>query len=276
MKPLISITILTYNSSKYIKRALDSALLQNYRDFEIIIMDGGSKDDTKKIIDPYLKDSRVRYYEGSGGISKLRNKSIKISCGKYIAILDSDDWWPDSSKLLKQANFLENNQDYVAAGGGIIRLNEHGEELSKILNPEKDEDIKKNILFFSPFASSSVMFRRDAFEKAGGFEEKTDFSEDWDLWLRMGKIGKLYNFQEYFLCYLQWPQNVSNKNVSARRIRNLRLVFKYRKDYQGFKKSLLLHLFYFAYFSFPFLKMFSPLLLKIKMIIFGRPVYRKN
>lgn len=273
-KPLVSIIIPTYNREKYIKRAINSVLSQSFQDFEIIIIDDGSTDNTKKILEPYLKDKRIKYiFQKNQKVSRARNNGIKNSTGKYVALLDSDDYWIDNNKLKKQIDFLEKKQDYVLTSGGIIRINEKGQEISKIKNPEKDEYIRKSMLLSCLITPSAVVFKREAYDIIDGFNEKSDLSEDWQLFLEMGKIGKLYNFQEYFLAYLQGDQNRSNFNRRKNLKYNLNLLKKYKKTYPNFKKAYLIHFCYYIYSFIPFNKKILPFFSKIKRLIFGKPAY---
>lgn len=273
-KPLVSIIIPTYNREKYIGRAINSVLVQGFQNFEIIIIDDGSTDNTKKVLSPYLKDKRLKYiFQKNQKVSRARNNGIKNSVGKYIALLDSDDYWIDNDKLKKQTDFLEKNHDYVLASGGIIRMDENGREISRIKNPEKDEQIRKSMLLSCLIAPSAAVFRRKTYDIAGGFNEESDLSEDWQLFLEMGKIGKLYNFQEYFLSYLQGDQNRSNFNRRKNLKYNLGLLKEYRKVYPNFEKAYLIHLCYYIYSFLPFNKKLLPVFSKMKSIIFGKPAY---
>lgn len=95
---MISVIIPSYNCEKYLPQAVDSVLIQNYRDMEIIVVDDGSKDNTKAIVEDYLRKhpGRIRYiYQDNAGVSSARNKGIKEANGKYLAFLDSDDVWKD-------------------------------------------------------------------------------------------------------------------------------------------------------------------------------------
>ena len=273
-KPLVSIIIPTYNREKYIGAAIDSALAQSFQNFEIIIVDDGSTDNTKKALEPYLKDGRIKYiFQKNQKVSKARNNGIKNSAGKYIALLDSDDSWIDGDKLKKQIDFLEKNPDYVLTSGGIIRINENGQEISKTKNPKKDEDIRESMLFSCLISPSAAVFRRKTYDIIGGFNEGSDLSEDWQLFLEMGKIGKLYNFQEYFLAYLQGGQNRSNFNRRKNLHHNLNLLKKYKKNYPHFKKAYMIHFCYYIYSFFPFHEKIIPLFSKIKRLFFGKPPY---
>ena len=269
-EPLVSIILSAYNREKYIKKAIQSVLDQTYKNIELIIIDDGSTDGTKDVVGPYLVHPWVRYiYQKNKGVSVARNNGIKISAGKYIAILDSDDFWCDKDKLKKQIDFLEKNEDYVLVGGGIIKIDKTGKELARRLLPQSDEEIRKLVLMGPIFVHSTVVFRKKSWAQAQGYDEKLVYCEDWDLWLKFGKIGKFYNFQEYFVCYMQWENNISNHNA----LRNLKIADKlrkkYRNDYTGFMKGVFLGWINYFFYYFPIKEMFHPLFSKIKFIIFG-------
>jgi glycosyltransferase domain-containing protein len=285
-QPLVSIIIPTYNREKYIKRAIDSALNQTYKNIEIIIIDGSSNDKTKEVIKPYLSNFPIRYirqkeihtnYGVDRNPSGVRNQGIKIAKGKYIAILDDDDFWCNKKKLEKQVKFLEEHPDYVLIGGGAIAIDENGREYYRSLPPEKDEEIRKLMLFDCIFYHSTVMFKKDTWKAVGGLDEKLHFAEDWDFFLKLGRLGKFYNFQEYFLYYLVSKES----KTSYRRRRNaeihLKLKQKYRKEYPNFWKAYLLGLGLYIASLFPHQKWFSKMFIipKIKNLFFGRKIYDK-
>ena len=248
---LVSIIIPTYNRERYIAKAIESVLHQTYKNIELIIIDDGSTDTTKDVIAPYLADSRIHYiYQKNKGASCARNNGIKVSSGKYVAPLDSDDYWSDEKKLEKQIYFLEKNKEYGLVGGGIIRINQEGSELARRLLPNTDKQIRERILFSSPFAHSTVVFRKDVYELVGGYDQTLWFSEDWDLWLKMGKAAKFYNMQEYFADYLQGGQNMSKINKKGVLKLNLQLRKKYHKDYPNFWKAFLLSWVHDLYYFF--------------------------
>lgn len=272
---LVSVIIPTYNREKYIKKALYSVFLQSYQDFEIIIVDDGSTDDTKNILEPYLKDPRVFYiYQQNQKVSRARNNGIRRARGEYIALLDSDDYWLDNKKLEKQVNFFKNNPDYLLTSGGIVRVAESGQGISRVLNPQSDGAIRKSMLFSCLFTPSGAMFRKSIFEKIGGFNETSDVSEDWEFFLQVGTFGKFYNFQDYFVAYLQGSQNRSNLNRRDNLRYNLGLIKKYKDAYPHFTKAYLIHLCYYGYSFLPFKELLLPIFSVIKKTVFGKSSYR--
>ncbi|MDP3882997.1 MAG: glycosyltransferase [Candidatus Staskawiczbacteria bacterium] len=257
-KPLVSVIIATHGErGKYLRKAIGSVLSQTYNNIEIIIVDDGSTDDTRKIVKPYLvfKNPKVCYIrqEKTKSPSGTRNNGIKISNGKYIAILDSDDCWPDSQKIEKQVAFLENNPEYVLAGGGVIRTDKAGLETRRFFLPEKDKDIRSLIILVNPFAHSAVLFRKSSWQEAGGYDKNFDFFEDWDLWLKFGKIGKFYNFQEYFTFYLEGGESQTDYNLRRGFKLSIKLRKKYRDCYPGKWKTFFLNTGYYVFVLFPFL-----------------------
>lgn len=274
-KPLVSVIMPTYNRAGYIKKALDSVFSQTFDNFEIIIIDDGSGDNTKEVLEPYLNNERVFYiFQKNQKVSKARINGIKNSRGKYIALLDSDDYWLDKEKLTKQVNFFEKNPDYVLTSGGIIRITESGKEISRTLNLEKDNDIRKNMLSSCLFAPSAAMFKRKDYEQVGGFNSSTDLSEDLELFMQLGRIGKLYNFQDYFLAYLQGQQNRSNFNRRDNLKYNLGLIKKYKNYYPNFKKAYVINMCYYLCSFIPFNQKLLPVFSKIKRMVFGKPPYK--
>ncbi|WP_025209156.1 glycosyltransferase [Hippea sp. KM1] len=191
--PKVSVILPTYNREKTVSRAIESVLAQTFTDFELIIIDDGSTDNTKEIVNKF-KDERIVYvrYNENRERSAARNSGIKISRGKYIAFLDSDDEWI-RDKLKKQVNLVENSKENVGVvytGYTQVWDNLNGR---KITNPFIDsveklegniyEELKKGD-FVLP---SSVLVKKKVFEKVGLFDEKIYAGEAWDLWVRISE-----------------------------------------------------------------------------------------
>ncbi len=280
-QPKVSVIIATYNRGQYIAKAIESVLGQNYNNFEVIIVDGGSTDNTREIIEPYLNDKRVVYlYKKDKSPAEGRNNGIEIAKGKYIAILDSDDFWCDEKKLEKQVQFLENNPDYVLVGGGAMAVDEDGKELYRVLPPETDKEIRRVMLFDCVFPHGAVVFKKNAWALAGKYDIKSEFgfSEDWDLWLKLGRFGKFYAFQECFLCYIQTKEGRTQYLRKQNAKFNLELRIKYRRDYPHFWKAYLLGLGIYIASLFPRQKWSGKLFIipKIKNLFFSNKIYQKG
>jgi len=233
---MISIIILTYNRAGFISEAIESALEQSFPDWELIVIDDASEDNTREIVEEYIvRDSRIKYFRNDEHlrISKSRNKALSLALGEYVAVLDSDDVWSDRDKLKKQYGFLEGNKDYVLIGGGVIVIDEYGKEIRRYFNRESDENIRGKILFQNQFAHSSVMFKRDAALKAGGYDENLNIGEDYDLWLKLGTLGKMANIKEYLLKYRAHGSNITLKRIEALK-NNIAIIKKYKNRYPNY------------------------------------------
>lgn len=281
-QPLVSVIIATRDREKYITRSLESVLDQTYKNIEVILVDGSPNKKTEEVIKPYLSDPRIHYIhqkeihthtvKDRGNIAKARDRGIKISNGKYIACLDDDDFWCNSQKLKRQVQFLEEHHEYVLTGGGIITINEAGQKSGFYLNPETDEEIRKFILFDCPCVTSSVVFRKDAYKLVGGYD--IEISEDWDLFLKLGKVGKLYNFQDYFVYYsLDKKRRIFFREFFKSHIGLRR---RYRNDYPGYSKAVLLGWLYYFYSFVPYSiqRLLSPIISRLRKVIFGPAAYK--
>ncbi|MBI4085309.1 MAG: glycosyltransferase [Candidatus Liptonbacteria bacterium] len=270
----VSILLATYNRAGLIKAAVESVKKQSFQDWEIIVADDGSTDSTPEVVAGLAKDeSRIIYTRSdiNQGISKNYNRGLKIAKGEYIAMLDDDDIWSDHDKLEKQVEFLDKNPEYVGCGGGVIVIDENGGEIYKYLKPETDEEIRKKMLFGNPMANSTTVFRKSAGEKVGWYDETTRYSGDRDFWLKMGLIGKLYNFPEYFSYYL-----LSNDNTSVKRARphlkaSLMIMERYKDKYPGYLPALVFNRLQYFYAFLPEIvrRKIHPALARIKRKLAG-------
>lgn len=233
--PKISLNMITHNRGKFLSEAIDSILLQTFQDWELIIVDDGSTDDTNEIIKEYqMRDKRIKYIknEDNLGIVKSRNKALENSTGQYIAVLDSDDVWCDENKLARQVKVLEDD-NYVLVGSGVIEIDENGIEKRRYYSPESDEEIRKKILYRNPFAHSSVMFRRDLAVEIGGYRDFL-IGEDYDLFLRLGLKGNIKNINKYIVKYRVHKKNISRQKIRQALQNNLQIIKQYKDKYPNF------------------------------------------
>jgi hypothetical protein len=181
--PMVSVIIPTYNRGWTLKTALDSVLDQTYRDYELIVVDDGSTDDTPALLDAYGADLKV-IRQANAGVSAARNTGVRAARGNYIAFLDSDDrWLPD--KLRVQADFFAACPDAL-----ICQTEEIWIRNGKRVNPKKVHQKPSGRIFKASLAlclvsPSAVMLQKALFEQIGGFDETLPACEDYDLWLRI-------------------------------------------------------------------------------------------
>ena len=274
----VSIIIPTYNREKYIKKALQSVLDQSYGNFEIIVVDDSESDRTEEMVKS-LSREEVKYIRNETriGFVKSLNKGIEMANGEYIARLDDDDAWCDKQTLEKQVRFLKDHPDHVLVGGGAIMVDEKGKELRRILPPEKDEKIRELMLSDCLFSHSTVVFKKETWELAHGYDEKLNSAEDWDLWLKFGEFGKFYNFQEYFVDFLQEKQGKTQYIRQENMRTHLKLMKKYRSQYPNFYRAFLRGIISYLYSFFPRPKWLRfKILSKLKNILLGYKIYPKK
>lgn len=260
--PIVSVVIPTYNRAHLIGRAIQSVINQTYQDYEIIVVDDGSTDNTKNVVNTFT-DERVKYIslaESSGGSAAPRNMGVKSAKGEYIASLDDDDFWFDEDKLMKQVEFLNVHSDVVLVGTNTITVDDNNTELSHSILPEKDDEIRKKMLEQNCFIHSSVMFRRFDAMSLGGYcqVEGTSYSNDYDLWLKLGTIGKMANLSIYGVKYTVGHTSFSaNENKITSHLKNFKLVKKYRDEYPNYRQAVC---FLFLNFAKMCLMRFPPIL----------------
>jgi len=252
--PKISIVMATRNRAHLINQAIESVMGQNFKNWELIIADGGSEDSTPKVVSEWQKkESRIVYerHEGNDGISKNYNRAFLVARGEYIAMIDDDDPWLDREKLDKQIKFLDGNPEYAGCGGGVVVVNPAGKELYRYLKPETDGEIRKHMLLSNPMANSTTMFRKSAAEKVGWYDESLWYSGDRDFWLKMGLIGKLYNFPEYFSYYTLGAHNTSIADIRPHLKTSFEVMRRYRNKYPRYYPALFLNCAQYAYSFLP-------------------------
>lgn len=202
--PQISIVIPAYNSARFISDALNSAISQNIEGLEIIVVDDGSTDDTRAIVEAFGHD--VSYvYQNNRGAAAARNTGVKVAGGEWIAFLDSDDFWNDQY-LNAFASAITSNNDFGLYYCGKRWVDENKVPISDIpLQTTFPEGWIFSALFEDNYISSCscVIVRKGIFENCGGFNEAAVFrnGEDYDLWLRIAakfRIGALpYPYVNY-------------------------------------------------------------------------------
>ncbi len=183
--PLVSIIIPTYNRKKNISHTIDSILDQNFKDYEIIIIDDGSTDKTYELIKHCYFHKKIHYfYQNNQGVSAARNKGILEAKGKWLAFLDSDDrWLPD--KLQTQLN-LTYNEKTLWCHTGEIWIRNNTRVNAKKIHKKHEGRIYLPSLPLCTVSPSSVLIHKSIFHThVGFFDTKLPAAEDYDLWLRI-------------------------------------------------------------------------------------------
>lgn len=210
--PAITVLMSAYNAEKYINESIESILNQTFNDFEFIIINDGSTDNTEKIIKSY-NDNRIKYISQENiGISKSLNKGLKIATGKYIAKLDSDDVsYPE--RLEEQFKFMENNPTYVVCGSYADVIDESGNYIYVYNNiPSDDKEIKKTMNYKNCFIHSSTFYRREIALSIGGYYEPIrQYFEDYMFFYQILKKGKGYNIKKPLIKYRIVPNSITSR-----------------------------------------------------------------
>jgi glycosyltransferase involved in cell wall biosynthesis len=231
--PQVSVIIPTYNRAHLLSRAIKSVLNQTFQDFEIIIVDDASTDDTDKLVASF-HDNRIRYiqHEKNRGGGAARNSAITQAQGDYIAFLDSDDeWLPE--KLEKQMKFFENapaTLGLVAAGALDIRENIPYQKYIPMLRG----NLAQRILIDNCVGLNGiVLVRKECFSKVGLFDENLRGSEDWDLWIRIAQHYEVDFTPDILLRYYPQPDSMIRDHDAG--IGAHKIIFK---KYQHLFKAL--------------------------------------
>ncbi len=182
-KPLVTVIIPTYNRDWILKEAIDSVLSQDFENFELIVVDDGSTDNTQDILDGYTRDIIVLRQDNCG-VSAARNAGIASASGHFIAFLDSDDLWLPG-KLSMQIDFFNSNPDAL-----ICQTEELWIRNGKRVNPKKRHKKYSGLIFKHSLplcivSPSAVMLKKSLLDKTGVFDESFPACEDYDLWLRI-------------------------------------------------------------------------------------------
>jgi glycosyltransferase involved in cell wall biosynthesis len=196
-----------HNGEKYLGEAIDSTLAQTFTDFEFIIVDDGSTDNTTQIIQGY-NDERIRMIlnDENIGLTRSLNKGLELARGEYIARMDSDDVsLPD--RLAKQVAFMDANHEVSACGTWALDIDQAGKVVRKRETPVGDQ-LEKFYWRTSPLIHPTAMFR---FSPSVGpwYDETFLVAQDYDLWLRIRAGQKLSNLPEYLLLYRTHDESIT-------------------------------------------------------------------
>lgn len=211
--PLVSIVIPTYNKAQYICETIESAIHQTYPNVEIIVVDDGSEDNTRDVLDAYIKEKKITYYyQNNSGPASARNNGISLADGKYILCLDSDDIL-DPSYLEKSVPILQQKED-VGVVYTWVKTFGTKEEIWKCTEFDLLKILTRNQVIVT------ALFRRVIWETSGGFDTEIIGAEDWEFWIKTALAGwKFHCIPEILFYYRKLPVSrttESHKNYYLR------------------------------------------------------------
>jgi glycosyltransferase involved in cell wall biosynthesis len=200
-KPAITVLMPAYNAERYIGEAIDSVLGQTYANFEFVIVNDGSTDNTLTIINGYTDERIIVINQPNQGVAAALNTGLKYANAPYIARFDADDvCYP--RRLETQLQFLQNNPDYILVGSDVEYILENGDFLFNFkCIAHTHEQIVKKLYFYCPFVHPAVMYKRESICNAGGYPANAHNFEDYLLWTKLANAGKLFNLSEPLIKY---------------------------------------------------------------------------
>ncbi len=210
--PVVSVLMPVYNGERYLKEAIESILNQTFRDFEFIIIDGGSTDGSPAMLASYQqKNDRIHvYYQENQRLAASLNMGCQLARGKYIARMDADDVsLPE--RLAKQVNYLEANPDIGVVGTWVQVIAENGKPSSIWRLPTAPFMIRWSLSFGNIIVHSSVMMRRDVIAQLGFYRMEALQAEDYDLWARASLATRVANMPEVLIRYRLWEGGATSR-----------------------------------------------------------------
>ena len=198
-QPTVSIIMPVFNGARFIREAIESALNQTFKDLEIIVIDDGSTDDTKILLEDWIKEGKIRYlYQENRGLAAARNTGINLAQGRYIKFLDCDDFlYPDQIKL--QVEQLQGADKLISISDSCF-LRPNGKVVACEYYPADEERQLASFFEYNPAPVHAYLTPKAMIQEVGGFDESFKACEDWDLWIRLLQEGAVIVHLPYMGC----------------------------------------------------------------------------
>ena len=208
-RPMISVLMSAYNEEDWVEEAIDSILKQTYEDFEFIIVNDGSTDDTAEILASYEKrDNRITVInQENKGLTKSLNKGLKHCSGKYVARMDANDI-ALPTRFEKQASFLEEHPDHAVIGTWREEFWENQDKKRSVHFPTRNQIIQRTLVKYCCLGHSTTMMRTSVLKDLQ-YNESYDLGEDYDLWTRIGESHKLANLPDDLMLIRRIPGSIT-------------------------------------------------------------------
>jgi len=219
--PTVSVIIPTYNRAHLVGRAIRSVLNQTCQDFELIVVDDGSTDNTWQILQSYAaSEPRIVLVrnETNVGVATSLNKGLGLAQGEYIAPMDADDV-SLSGRLAAQMSFLDEYPEVGVVGCAVQIINARGSLMRVVRPPTMHGLILWALCFSTPLAHPTVVFRRAVVEHVGGYDDALLANQDRDLWQRLSSVTRFANLPDVYFLYGWHPHTVSHRHADVQ-VRN--------------------------------------------------------
>ncbi len=213
VKPLVSVVMPVFNAAFYLDEAIESILQQTFSDFELIIINDGSTDNSFDLLKQWeKKDHRIKLFDQANqGRSLTRNKGLALATSEFVAMMDADDI-STPNRLRLSYDYLQEHAEVVGVSGQFETMCMYGVPLHKSLKPLDHDNIEKKLLhdFGDTFNQGASMIRKSVAESVGGYDPQYELGEDVDLFLKMALKGQLINLPDLLLLYRQHPTSITN------------------------------------------------------------------
>jgi len=223
-EPVITVFMAAYNAAAYIKEAIESVITQTFEDYELLIVDDGSVDNTFEIISSF-NDPRIRVIRNGKnmGLTSTRNVALNEAKGTYLAILDSDDIAMKNRLQLQYDFFSENPQFALCGSQAFIIDNSGNQKDEKLVVPTDPDKLKITMLFSNSYVNSSVMMKTAVLRELGGYKDYAP-AEDYELFTRIAEKYPIKNLPEFLVKYRQHEHNISTVQsaIGAEKVRQIK------------------------------------------------------
>jgi len=238
--PTISVIMSVHNAGRFLAPAVESILNQTFRDLDFIIIDDGSTDASRELLERFAKrDQRVKLIcQENQGLTASLNCAIALAKSDLLARMDADDLaLPD--RLGIQVRYMQQHPEVVLLGGAYELIDEAGRALTILTPPQDDATLQEHCLSGrTPICHPLAMMRSDAVRNVGGYDPQLTVAQDLDLWLKLGEIGKLACVSDVLLRYRQHEHSVSEKKQRLQ-VQNMKLACERAYQRRGIQREFL-------------------------------------
>lgn len=208
----ISVIMSVYNDEIYVAEPIESILSQTFQNFEFIIVDDGSTDNSLELIKGYSDPRIIILEQENVGLTKSLNSAIKVAQGKYIARMDSDDI-SHKERLQSQFTFLEAHPEYALVGTNVMKIDYDSQEIEKNFTKYSDEEIRQTFKTRNCMAHGSVMINKKLVGESLHYDESFKYAQDYQLWTKIAHQYKVANLEEHL-----YQLRLHNTSISQQKI----------------------------------------------------------